>query len=208
MALFRKCPYFYLKCLNGTKTRLRMMTVQRSGSLSDQIRSISGLTIHPNICLLSNNGQAWLSESRAYGSCTRRYVHLTSLRLEKATSGQKSELSEAAYEKLVDETLDALADYFEDLTDEAFTGADYDVLFASGVLTVKVDGDHGTYVINKQAPNKQIWLSSPSSGPKRYDWTGERWIYTHDGVGLHQLLSKEFSAIFSCNIDLSNLPHS
>lgn len=30
----------------------------------------------------------------------------------------------------------------------------------SGVLTVKL-GDKGTYVINKQPPNKQIWLSSP-----------------------------------------------
>lgn len=42
----------------------------------------------------------------------------------------KSELSEAAYEKLADVTLDALADYFEDLTDEAFTGADYDVVYS------------------------------------------------------------------------------
>lgn len=30
----------------------------------------------------------------------------------------------------------------------------------SGVLTLNV-GEHGTYVINKQPPNKQIWLSSP-----------------------------------------------
>lgn len=30
----------------------------------------------------------------------------------------------------------------------------------SGVLTLKL-GLHGTYVINKQPPNKQIWLSSP-----------------------------------------------
>lgn len=30
----------------------------------------------------------------------------------------------------------------------------------SGVLTVKL-GDKGTYVVNKQPPNKQIWLSSP-----------------------------------------------
>lgn len=28
----------------------------------------------------------------------------------------------------------------------------------------------GTYVFNKQPPNKQIWLSSPISGPKRYDY--------------------------------------
>jgi frataxin len=32
--------------------------------------------------------------------------------------------------------------------------------FKSGVLTLCL-GDHGTYVINKQPPNKQIWLSSP-----------------------------------------------
>lgn len=47
-----------------------------------------------------------------------------------SVSLSESELSEAGYEKLADETLDALADYFEDLTDEAFTGADYDVVFA------------------------------------------------------------------------------
>lgn len=29
---------------------------------------------------------------------------------------------------------------------------------------------HGTYVLNKQPANKQIWLSSPVSGPKRYDY--------------------------------------
>lgn len=30
------------------------------------------------------------------------------------------------------------------------------------MLTIKLGGDLGTYVINKQTPNKQIWLSSPS----------------------------------------------
>ncbi|KPP76512.1 hypothetical protein Z043_104142 [Scleropages formosus] len=118
------------------------------------------------------------------------------------------ELSEALYEKLADETLDALAEYFEDLTDEPFTLAEYDVVFSSGVLTVKVGSDHGTYVINKQTPNRQIWLSSPTSGPKRYDWDGVHWVYSHDGVCLHDLLSKEFSAIFKHNVNLSCLIHS
>lgn len=27
-------------------------------------------------------------------------------------------------------------------------------------------------MLNKQPPNKQIWLSSPISGPKRYDYVG------------------------------------
>ena len=35
-----------------------------------------------------------------------------------------------------------------------------------GVMTLSL-GDHGTYVINKQAPNKQLWMSSPISGPNR-----------------------------------------
>ena len=34
-------------------------------------------------------------------------------------------------------------------------------VFQSGVLTVKISDSWGTYVINKQTPNKQIWLSSP-----------------------------------------------
>ena len=34
------------------------------------------------------------------------------------------------------------------------------VAMQQGVLTVKL-GSHGTYVYNKQTPNRQIWLSSP-----------------------------------------------
>lgn len=51
-------------------------------------------------------------------------------------------------------------------------------------------------------------LLSLCSGPKRYDWTGERWVYAHDGMSLHQLLSKEFSVIFNRNVDLFDLPWS
>ncbi|TNN67636.1 3-hydroxy-3-methylglutaryl-coenzyme A reductase [Liparis tanakae] len=153
-------------------------------------------------------GQPPRLESRVDGVMWRKNIHLTPLRLENSTNGQMRELSEGAYDKLAEKTLDALTEYFEDLTEEAFTGADYDVVYSSGVLTVKVGRDHGTYVINKQTPNRQIWLSSPTSGPKRYNWTGERWVYAHDGVSLHQMLSKEFSVIFNTNMDLSGLPYS
>ncbi|XP_035986853.1 frataxin, mitochondrial [Fundulus heteroclitus] len=145
---------------------------------------------------------------RRFDDLWSRNLSLSSRRKKKQTHVQIRELSQAAYEKLADETLDALSDYFEDLADEAFTGTDYDVVFSGGVLTVKVGGGHGTYVINKQTPNRQIWLSSPTSGPKRYDWTGQRWVYAHDGISLHQLLSKEFSVILNKNIHLCNLPHS
>ncbi|XP_010874383.2 frataxin, mitochondrial isoform X2 [Esox lucius] len=149
----------------------------------------------------------WLSVRPGRGE-QRRGLHFTSSTQAEENAVPISEISEAAYEKLADETLDALADYFEDLMDGPFVGPEFDVLFSSGVLTVKVSGDHGTYVINKQTPNKQIWLSSPTSGPKRYDWTGQRWVYSHDGMCLHELLSKEFSAIYNMNLDLTTLVHS
>lgn len=73
----------------------------------------------------------------------------------------------------------------------------------SGVMTVTV-ANKGTYVINKQPPNKQIWLSSPLSGPKRYDFCvasegqGDKegtalgtWIYSRDGSSLDELIHKE-----------------
>ena len=62
----------------------------------------------------------------------------------------------------------------------------------------------GTYVLNKQPPNKQIWLSSPISGPKRFDWVvdGESmhekegggqgdWVYLRDGSRLTEICRKE-----------------
>ncbi|KAF7990789.1 hypothetical protein HCN44_000594 [Aphidius gifuensis] len=62
-----------------------------------------------------------------------------------------------------------------------------DVSCQDGVLTVKLGTNYGTYVVNRQTPNKQIWLSSPTSGPKRYDFINGMWIYKHDGKSLLQL---------------------
>jgi frataxin len=81
------------------------------------------------------------------------------------------------------------------------------------VLTL-VLGDKGTYVINKQPPNKQIWFSSPfrpvnlsiqaniscsrshlNSGPKRYDYSeqADNWIYSRDGKSIGSVLDEELS---------------
>lgn len=77
------------------------------------------------------------------------------------------------------------------------------MLTQAGVLNITYP-PNGTYVLNKQPPNKQIWLSSPISGPKRFDWvvTGESmhqkegagsgdWVYLRDGTSLTALLRKE-----------------
>jgi frataxin len=71
-------------------------------------------------------------------------------------------------------------------------------------MTVNFGPEVGTYVINKQPPNKQIWLSSPKSGPKRFDWciigdgqnqkaetaVGE-WVCGRDGSTLSRLFHDE-----------------
>lgn len=73
------------------------------------------------------------------------------------------------------------------------------------MLTIKLGNEHGTYVINRQLPNRQVWLSSPTSGPKRYDYIDGNWVYKHDGVTLHQLLQNELGEIFSSPVDFLSL---
>ncbi|GCC27936.1 frataxin, mitochondrial isoform X1 [Chiloscyllium punctatum] len=138
------------------------------------------------------------SDRLRYLQLQRKEIHSSTLRrMENA-----SLLDEATYERLAEETLDLLADFFEDLGDQPFVPKDYDVTFANGVLTINMGEPLGTYVINKQTPNRQIWLSSPISGPKRYDWTGKKWVYSHDGICLHGLLTKEFSTTFKTQVDV------
>ncbi|KAG0225819.1 Mitochondrial chaperone Frataxin [Actinomortierella wolfii] len=104
-----------------------------------------------------------------------------------------SELSDGEYHNVANQTMDAMVEYFEDLGDTIdFPG--FDVEYQSGVMTLKL-GEKGTYVVNKQPPNKQLWLSSPTSGPKRYDYDAEHkvWFYTRDHHSLHSLLNREIS---------------
>ncbi|XP_017006648.2 frataxin homolog, mitochondrial [Drosophila takahashii] len=124
----------------------------------------------------------------------------------------ESTLDAATYERVCSDTLDALCDYFEELTENASELQGTDVAYGDGVLTVNLGGKHGTYVINRQTPNKQIWLSSPTSGPKRFDFVGTvaagRWIYKHSGQSLHELLQEEIPGILKAqSVDFLHLPY-
>lgn len=111
-------------------------------------------------------------------------------------------ISEVEYHRVADDALDSLQDQFEGLLeDEDVEGSD--VACDSGVLELDL-GDLGTYVINKQAPNKQIWLSSPLTGPFRYDYSGqdESWVYSRDGHTLQDKLSDELSELLGREITI------
>jgi frataxin len=108
-----------------------------------------------------------------------------------------------SYDSHADETLLDLQDKLEDLVEHETSdiASESDVTYSNGVLTVNL-GAVGTYVINKQSPNRQIWLSSPVSGPKRYDLVDGSWIYLHDGVKLYDLLESELGRIFGRKVTL------
>lgn len=111
------------------------------------------------------------------------------------------------FDHVVNNTLEDLADHFDYLADEGLFNEQYDLTLSDGVLTVNL-GDPGTYVINKQTPNRQIWLSSPLSGPKRYDFIGDAWVYSHEpDRTLHELLSNELTNVFRQKVDFSQLSH-
>ncbi|XP_013398313.1 frataxin, mitochondrial-like [Lingula anatina] len=162
-------------------------------------------------CCLSCHKERYLKQASTELRCFRYPVKQTFpwfWQYRDKTSGAddatSEELTELSYNHIADETLHSLTEFLDELSESGFTHPDYDVGFNNGVLTINMGDRIGTYVINKQTPNKQIWLSSPSSGPKRYDLVNGVWIYKHDGVSLHELLSKEFSAALETEVDFSS----
>lgn len=69
-----------------------------------------------------------------------------------------------------------------------------DVDLEGGILMIELAGG-GQYVINKQAPNREIWMSSPLSGARHFYFDEQKnaWIDTRDGAELYVLLSAEMS---------------
>ncbi|KAK4024229.1 frataxin, mitochondrial isoform X1 [Daphnia magna] len=113
------------------------------------------------------------------------------------------EISLQHYEKISEETLENLCEIIDQLLEDKYPN-EFDVSLSNGVLTVQLE-KHGTYVINKQTPNRQIWLSSPTSGPKRYDCFNGHWIYYHDKTSLDDLLNREFSDILKQSVKIVSL---
>lgn len=64
--------------------------------------------------------------------------------------------------------------------------------YSDGVLNVELTNGHH-FVLNKQTPNKQIWLSSPISGPQRFDYHAGAWLQVRTNEDLLQLLASEWN---------------
>jgi frataxin len=97
-------------------------------------------------------------------------------------------MSDSAFESLADSLLEALEEGLGNVADAELQG---------GVLTV--EGDAGTWVINKHAATRQIWLSSPKSGARHYafDQDSGLWRDTRGPGDLMTTLAGELGAILA-----------
>ncbi len=93
-------------------------------------------------------------------------------------------MTEQEFEALAAKTLSRLADAIEDAGGEAELGG--------GILTISSD-DGRTFLLNKHAPLKQLWYSSPVSGAHHYQAKGTAWVSTRDGSDLEQRLQAELA---------------
>lgn len=144
-------------------------------------------TLSPNSRLFSTCRPA--PTSRAYSISTSG--ENVSLKIDNILDHEYSSLANTYLELLCDE-LEALSEDFPQI----------DAELNHGVMTVTV-APGKTYVINKQPPNKQIWLSSPVSGPKRYDLIRGKWTTLRDGSQLTSLLVEELSEELDTEVDLN-----
>jgi frataxin len=86
-------------------------------------------------------------------------------------------VTEQAFASLADSLLESLEDAI---------GAESDAELQGGVLTIRDEA--GTWLVNKHAPTRQIWLSSPKSGARHYAFDNESGLWK-DTRGAGDLLS-------------------
>ncbi|KAL0642514.1 hypothetical protein Bca4012_040804 [Brassica carinata] len=119
------------------------------------------------------------------------------------TEENSSVLQEDEFHRLANVTINNLLEKIEDYGDNVQIDG-FDIDYGNEVLTLKL-GSLGTYVLNKQTPNRQIWMSSPVSGPSRFDWDRDAnaWVYRRTEAKLHELLEEELENLCGEPIQLS-----
>lgn len=104
-------------------------------------------------------------------------------------------LDDSRYATLVDDLLERIADTIDEVL-----GEEIDAELQSGVLTLSLEAG-GQYVLNKNAPMKQVWLSSPVSGAWHFNYADGDWLSTREPkVALDALLAKEMKDKFGVEV--------
>lgn len=171
----------------------------------------SNFVLQSSTIVLNSNLENSSEIHRKVGAGYRR-SNISNIGLRKFGSGPApdeistiEEWPEHAFLKVADASLERISETVSEFGfDDENSPSDFDIELSQGVLTIAL-GSEGTYVLNTQTPNRQIWMSSPSSGPWRYGWRAEdmQWISTRDGHTLSNRLSEELSIIFKRPVAVS-----
>ncbi|AFC71403.1 iron donor protein CyaY [Rickettsia australis] len=99
-------------------------------------------------------------------------------------------MNNTEFSKIADITIAYIADTIEEQDKEV----SIDVDLQGDILNL--DTDEGIYVINKQSAAKEIWLSSPVSGPYHFFYEQGKWK-NRVGLELMAILTEELDIDFN-----------
>lgn len=116
--------------------------------------------------------------------------------IHQSQQNQLYELDQDQYHRLADQALEGILDVLEE-SDSIDRIPNSDILYSSGVLTIALGREKGTWVLNKQPPNRQIWTSSPIAGPRRYEFAPASgiWECVRTRTDLRRDLEQELQSV-------------
>ncbi|XP_050223734.1 frataxin, mitochondrial [Mercurialis annua] len=172
----------------------RLSTFLKPHFLYSSTTSYSSKSYQSRPALLARVLHSYRSSASSRDLCFRHLDH-NAYSQGPAAIDYSSLLQEDEFHKLADSTIHDLQEKFEEYGDSVQVDG-FDIDYGNEVLTLKL-GDLGTYVLNKQTPNRQLWLSSPVSGPSRFDWdrNAKAWIYRRTKAKLLNVFESELEQL-------------
>lgn len=125
---------------------------------------------------------------------SRKYTKHTNIFLFRMKFSQLIDLD--TYIKEVDKVLNEI---YEEIDTKELEIVD-NISLSSGVLNFSFNKTKN-YVLNVQRPNLQLWLSSPISGPQRFEFDCEanKWFNIRNKRNLVEILNEEINSILKEN---------
>lgn len=94
------------------------------------------------------------------------------------------------FSSLASQVIDKMAEDIEEQDPECLLDVDLN----NNILSI--NSQDGTYVINIQTPAREIWLSSPVSGPYHFSFKDGAWL-SSKGANMFNILSNELKVKLS-----------
>lgn len=98
-------------------------------------------------------------------------------------------MNEAAFVRYVTNYLDTLLEKIE-----TSYWSVVECELSEGVLKIQTE-TNGIFIINRNIPRQELWLSSPFSGGAHFSYSGQEWLNTRTQEPFEPLLFKELDQL-------------